>query len=808
MPPPNHPSYNWPRFWCPRDGYIQLDEDGLLVDPESDLAETLSLQLPRLEALAGASCLALLGEPGTGKSHEVGRIYTASRSAANHGTTLFVDLRAYDSTSELRRDLFDSTHFREWVEGSGPLTLYFDSLDEALLEITPLSAWLLGQLHEQPTERLRVRFACRTADWPPFLEAQLRMIWGDDRCGVYEIAPLRYRDVREAAAVRGLNPEAFTTEMRRKKAGALASKPVTLNFLLNLFASQGRFPASQAELYRKGCRQLCEEQNPERRASRRTGRFPASQRLAAASRIAAVTVFGNRSAVWTEVDSGNVPSSDVTRADLSGGTEVLGGDSVNVDEDLLQEALGTGLFSSRGEHRLGWAHQTYAEFLAALWVAEHRMPLPQIEALIRHPGDPGGRIIPQLAETVAWLSGMDPRVRTLVLDVEPELLLRSDVERATDEERARMVKRLVHRAASGELQRPPFGSQPPYDRLLHPRLDAQLRAFITDRSLPHDARELAIKISRSTESRAVQNELADLALDVTEPIELRVDATLALARIGDSETRRRLLPLATEEQQEDVTDDLKGYALEATWPDHLTAVQLFEVLTPPKRPSFHGGYTGFFYRLAAKAETISPLSTALSWVRAEQWTHGMLRVLPEAILLAAWSHLDEPDVLDAFAEVVIDAMKHHHRLIDWSSEMEDAFVQSVDSDRDKRLALVEAALRLWDDRSEGPDYLAFLLHHWHPQLLRTEDEHGCWSRSCCPMPMMDLSDSGGHTFSLTCLHPGIRTTWRSSTLTVSIPGSHRCSGTGSSRFLWTLRGSKKYGGCAAAPTSCRGGRAD
>ena len=34
------------------------------------------------------------------------------------------------------------------------------------------------------------------------------------------------------------------------------------------------------------------------------------------------------------------------------------------DEDV-REVLDTGLFSARGERRMGWAHQTYEEFLGA-----------------------------------------------------------------------------------------------------------------------------------------------------------------------------------------------------------------------------------------------------------------------------------------------------------------------------------------------------------------------------------------------------------------------------------------------------------
>jgi hypothetical protein len=84
-------------------------------------------------------CLVLLGEPGTGKSTELARIRAGSPAATPGGAALFIDLRAYDSISELRRDIVDSRRFPEWAEGEGVLTVYFDSLDEALLEIGPLS---------------------------------------------------------------------------------------------------------------------------------------------------------------------------------------------------------------------------------------------------------------------------------------------------------------------------------------------------------------------------------------------------------------------------------------------------------------------------------------------------------------------------------------------------------------------------------------------------------------------------------------------------------------------------------------------
>ena len=43
-------------------------------------------------------------------------------------------------------------------------------------------------------------------------------------------------------------------------------------------------------------------------------------------------------------------------------------------DDDVREVLDTGLFSSRGDQRMGWAHQGYGEFLAALYLFERGVP--------------------------------------------------------------------------------------------------------------------------------------------------------------------------------------------------------------------------------------------------------------------------------------------------------------------------------------------------------------------------------------------------------------------------------------------------
>ena len=103
-----------------------------------------------------------------------------------------------------------------------------------------------------------------------------------------------------------------------------------------------------------------------------------------AGRIAAATMLGNRFAVWTgpEVDC---PREDIPVSALAGSREDGDFAVFIATDDDVREVLDTGLFSSRGEHRMGWAHQGYGEFLAALYLFERGVPAETLLKALRHP---------------------------------------------------------------------------------------------------------------------------------------------------------------------------------------------------------------------------------------------------------------------------------------------------------------------------------------------------------------------------------------------------------------------------------------
>jgi len=100
-------------------------------------------------------------------------------------------------------------------------------------------AQVILQIEEElgrcPLDRLMLRIACGTADWPHSLEKALNGFWEDGNVGVYELLPLRRRDVRAAAEAEGIDPDQFVEDVGRRGAPPLAIKPVTLRMLINLY---------------------------------------------------------------------------------------------------------------------------------------------------------------------------------------------------------------------------------------------------------------------------------------------------------------------------------------------------------------------------------------------------------------------------------------------------------------------------------------------------------------------------------------------------------------------------------------------
>jgi hypothetical protein len=689
-------NYDWPRFWVPLGATVDISDGGYLLDPLREGSWSTGTKLQSLAGLAGYRALGLLGEPGMGKS--VALRDEAARISANQKgediVSLHIDLRAFSSDSLLYAKVFESSEIQRWKEGSGELVLHLDSLDEALLRIDTVASLIAAEVPKLPVERLRVRIACRTAVWPgATLEAAFSQLWGEDAVGSFEIAPLRRTDVRTAAELWPIDGHAFLEQVRIANVIPFAIKPLTLDLLLRLFERDGRLPDGAAGLYRQGCLTLCEERGDSRRDARRTGRLSAQQRYRLAGRLAAVSMFANRYAVWTGPEP-EIPSEDVALAALAIGEEEGDFRSFDVTAEAVAEILDTGLFSSRGEKGIGWAHQSYAEFLAADYLIGRKVSAENILKVLRHPS---GGLVPQLSMVTAWASSLVPEVRRELIATEPLTLLFGDLSDWPAEDLASLTDALLAGLSENRFHDVIWGIGDRYRKLAHPGLAAQLRPYILEPGQSPRARSAALRIAEACAVTKLQKELVDLALDEAAEPNIRASAVSALESCGDEAAKAKLVPLALGGSGPDPDNEIKGRALQLLWPDHLKAADLFAHLTPP-REHYFGGYAAFLREQLPPTLTRDDLPSALAWATGYVAQVGntdefQRKGLADSVLLAAWDHVQDPEIAPLIVGYVSAVTRTHYELfLGIDRDQHGAFRARAAVDQAGRRSFLEALL--------------------------------------------------------------------------------------------------------------------
>ncbi len=644
----------WQRFWVPRGALLQS-----FLGPLEWTAEFLqSVGGMSLEELRTQHAVVLLGEPGMGKTVTLRQDESALKQHCTESGAepLLLNLASYSSEARLERDLFDNDKVTRWRQGSHALHVILDSFDECRLRIDTVGALLRDRLQDLPCDRLFLRVACRPALWPGTLEDALRARWPDSFL-VAELAPLTREDLRAAARAQGSDPDAFLAEVSRLRASALAVRPVTLKMLLGAFR-RGALPANRWQLYLDGCTELVQENNRDREESLRLqSRLGPTERLAVASRVAALTVLSNRDPI--RIDSASSEASfDITLDELTGGEEeVRDGQPVPITREALREVLDSGLFRAvEGPRHLTWAHRTYEEFLGALFLHQRRMAPAQLRQLLLNPEDSRPGIIPQLQGLAAWLISKDSTFRAFLLELDPWMLLTSDALSMDEGLRAPLVEALLESARRDPATLSPQEARTQFRKLKHPELGSRLRPSLQTPGEEVAVRGTALLIALACEERSLLPECLALALETSAPVRLRAQALDVLRELGGAAPDERLLPLARLDAAEDPQGELRDRILPWLWPEVLPTEQLFEALRAP------GDHAKLEHTQAAIRERLRPqdFPFALRWMQeylSQTTPYLHLMGLTDAVLRQVFEHLDTPGLLAPYCAALWPKVK-------------------------------------------------------------------------------------------------------------------------------------------------------
>ncbi len=277
--------------------------------------------------------------------------------------------------------------------------------------------------------------------------------------------------------------------------------------------------------------------------------------------------------------------------------------------------------------------------------------------------------MPALRETAAWLAELQPTFWQELLQLDPLALVRGDLRRLRDEQRADLVQRLA--VVIGTLAYPPYlesRERSFLQQLRHPGLAAQLEPLLTSDGVPSAAVRFAMDMAKGCSVQELVPVLIKQALDTAQPFGKRADALDILRDIMPDEAKTALRPLIHCIPEEDKRDEFRGDLLWTLWPAHLEPDELLPLLTPEQDDHYGGAYRFFMHQLERQDIQFSAASVraSLNWLshngatleyrhrRTEFWAR-----MSSLIWHRTWQVINEPGVKEAAAAAYATGTEHH-----------------------------------------------------------------------------------------------------------------------------------------------------
>lgn len=648
----NKHTFPWPRYWFPEgDRDNTFVQDGYLNLLSPEYSHYYPAIPKHLSEMTQIPVLILLGEPGYGKSHALEDEKQRLEKEQAGDLVIFEDLKTFVSGSERR--ILDTDKF-ELVKQGRRLWILLDGLDECTL---PASGdWLISNFINKINnpERVFVRITCRPSHWPEKLAKAFLERWRSvtkSPVELWRLCPLRQDDIRIAANDSQVDAEVFLDKVAERNAEQLAALPVTLHFMLKLFQER-RLPVLRTGIFEQGLELLCND-SPGRETSGIKSQIPAGDRFQVAAKIALGYTLQGCNSIWLgsrfQCPNGSFDAKQVTSKD----------ENYEINEQAVRETLElTGVFARLDGKRFQFASRTFAEFLAAWYIAKSTVPTQQKLKVLLHPDSQ--RLIPDLHETAAWLAALDTGFRSWLVNHEPEAALEADFAMLAQADLPVLVDGLLRFAV--EEQRHSYDKQS-LAKLKYPGLESKLSSVIADNSTPLSARALAIRIVRACELQSLDTKLADLALNDREDFELRKLAISCMANTDDN-AKKRFIPLAVFNQD----SSLKAMALSVLGPRLMGVQDFFRQISPSYLESASYELRNLIDddTFLDKLDTKS-LIIALRWIAEhspighDQFTSNRLK---SRLIAKAFDYLDTVGVVEALVEVMKVLCSHQDFLFD------------------------------------------------------------------------------------------------------------------------------------------------
>lgn len=715
-----HKIIPYQRYWHNSGEVLPLDENGFLVDPTVDWFNIYYQEkdVYTLSDLIQFECLLLLGEPGIGKSTELEKVESEERDK-QHIKNISFTLRRFESKRDLKETVFNDVTVADWISGNNePLSIYLDGLDEALLDAKKISYGVIDIIKELKKYGLIfIRITCRTSDLPSEFYIDLESLFPNSLKAV-ELAPLRKADIDLAAEVHGIDEKVFFSSIYDKELGVLASRPVTLNMLINEFLENGKISENIEDIYEQGCMFLLEE-TKDRKEAGYESKLTLSQRLLIAERIAANLMLCNYSNLFTGSLT-DLNAVDLNVDEIDAGEELVPDteESVDVNKEAIDEVIRTSLFKPLSKDRFAFAHQTFAEYLTARYLIRNGFPMAQLESILLHKDRYSSGVIPQLKEVAMWLASMNKNFFQKLIDVDPVILLKSSIWVKDEGKLKALVESLIKNVNERSKGLNYLKHFKFLKNLKYNGIEKLLKAELINPEYDWKTKKFIIDIVDAIGIEDMGDELVDTALDEDNELGLRNHALEVLTELKNTAVSKdKLLPLLSSPTEIDYP--LIGNAIKCLFPDLLSSEQLIEFFEQNdgidedilKRSGHH----------IIDNSDANDLLYLLDWAGynfpEKNYPTPDSAEFFDAIILRSIKHVDDDGVKESLSRYILKKINKHNCL--FTSTFSEKSYRKFKEHNEGRRLIIEEIIKTYSQENE--DELPYRLRRYDQSLIVEED---------------------------------------------------------------------------------------
>ncbi|QPG67127.1 hypothetical protein [Mycolicibacterium mucogenicum] len=460
----------------------------------------------------------------------------------------------------------------------------------------------------------------------------------------------------------------------------LLGLPLHADNLLKDWRQSHQLPASRSMAMQHAVNRMLTEMN--------TARPPVGvddhRRLLIAERLAALSMFcgaGSYAPSTLPVNDRGMRSPHLAASSVpTEGEPDLAGSPLSVTD--IREVLGTALFAAAGQGTVSFMHQSYAEFLAAQYLARRGVTGRRLISILG--ADVNGLVPGSMIEVLGWLLASNTAVPGLLISNNAtQLLNTTGLEVVGDEVRRRIVDAILDGAADGLIDE---GWRADTSGLAHASLATQLRDAGKCAS-NHWVSFWICRIARQCSVFEAADDLLSVALNPTCPYAIRREAVRAFAEVAPPARMSELLPLLNLDSSEDPFDEIHAATLRAV----LSGSIDFDRIRGSIRPKRTSNYVGAYDFLLTELPTLLPIDGVVPTLvdayakRGDRSDHTFDDLLA-GLVRRAWESKDP-----AVAEV-IGATLSSDRLGFPRSFRDQGVPWYVDDDPDLRRAMAATAL--------------------------------------------------------------------------------------------------------------------